>query len=243
MLGRTKVGFRNRFEHLTFWNREISLRDNMKPKVEEELLKGGFQEVIGVQITVDHRDSSADPKDGWFVKAFVEGTDNSLGSIDGYLSTSVDVRQFFKLPEADHTLGYHLLGKYGVSLPFYEKYRIDGKWLRGFPGGRYTGNIEMGGGLEYRYYIGPLTLEYSVLDYKVRHRIGIALFVEAGRIWDEEVGVRFPEDLAYDGGLGLRMGLDFPNPVTVLRADFGFSRESVKVSPFFKLTLDYVNPF
>jgi outer membrane protein assembly factor BamA len=225
---RIEAGLRVRIENLTFWHRPRSktLPDDLYyPKL---TITEGFQVVPGLQVTVDRRDSDVDTFEGWYGQAYLEGTHKSIGSTEGFLSTGLDWRQFFKLGD-NQTIGYNLVGRYGAGLPFYEEYRAGGsKSLRGFPYDRYVGDLELQANSEYRYYLPFPILEYSILDRTISHRLGFVLFADAGRAWDGELGTKFPNDVAWDVGFGLRLTLDTPEPLAVLRADFAVSPENIK---------------
>jgi outer membrane protein assembly factor BamA len=223
-----KVGPRIRIEDLTFWHRprgKTLPNDLYYPKL---TINEGFQVVPGLQITADRRDSTADTLEGWYGQAYLEGTHKSIGRTESFLSTGLNWRQFFKLAD-NQTIGYNLLVRYGAGLPFYEEYLVGGaKSLRGFPADRYVGDLELQVNTEYRYYLPSPVLEYSILDRTIGHRLGFVLFADAGRAWDDNLGIKFPEGIGYDVGFGLRLTLDIPEPIAVLRVDFAISPENIE---------------
>ena len=223
LVERIKVGPKLRLEHLTFWDRSETPLTKLYPQLNT---RNDFQVVPGLQASADRRDSTVDTFEGWYSRVYLEGASESLGSTISFLATGLDWRQFFKLAD-NQTIGYNLVGRYGINLPFYEEFRAGWiKSLRGYPPDRFVGDLELRASTEYRFYLPSPVLEYPFLGRSFSHRLGFVLFADAGRAWDDRFDPTFPNDVAYDGGLGLALTLDAPGTLGVLRIDFAFSPEN-----------------
>lgn len=178
---------------------------------------GGLNWGLGPQFLFDLRDNPRYTYRGFMAYASVVWHENSLGSVEDYLNTIVDLRYFIELPRT-HVLGFQAYANLIVGdPPFYRMAMLGGPdMLRGFFEGRFRDEYYLATQMEYRFPIW----------WRFRGAVFAAVGDVARHLGDFDLS-----DFKYSGGLGLRLAID-PQERVYLRVDFAVGREGVRAFYF-----------
>ncbi|MBM3473132.1 MAG: hypothetical protein FJX75_07700 [Armatimonadetes bacterium] len=171
----------------------------------------------------DTRDILASPTRGQFTSLFLEQA-GVFGGDSTFTKVSLDVRQYLKMPKADHVLALRLLaGTTLGDLPLVESYSAGGSYtLRGYREDRFRGE----------------NLAVFMAEYRVpinKNLMGVA-FVDIGDAWGGRFPTRSPgfvipaEHETFHPNLGVGVGARIDvGPFGKMRLDLGRGTEGTEV--------------
>jgi hypothetical protein len=198
---------------------------------------------LTANIAFDTRDSIHNPYAGWSIGLALDGALQTAGDVGGLVT--VDGSKLFKLPPLFHgegdareenpptdvmAVGAFVTSSFG-ELPFYALPSLGGaRTLRGYIGGRFTGESAWHAAAEYRFWFVPRG--FAVTETLRVERIGAAVFYELGAV-STEAEDTFASSVVDSYGVGLRISLERN---ALFRLDLGLSEEDTNFTAAFGLS-------
>ncbi len=189
-------------------------------------LEAGSFISVGPSLVYDTRNSLINPTDGWYASANAKEYFAITGGSETFGKTSLTVRKFFPVgKKSTITVG----GKIGTgvvgSIPEFEAFRLGGPYtIRGFREGDVgSGNGFVMGSVEFR---TPVPFITKILNYKIIRDLRLALFFDAGSLFEETLTnslYNYPGYAVSFGG-GIILPLPYLGPI---RFDYGYPITSV----------------
>jgi outer membrane protein insertion porin family len=171
----------------------------------------------------DTRDLIANPSRGQFASLFLEQA-GILGGNSTFTKASVDARQYFRMPNSDHTIALRLM--FGTTIgdvPLVESYSVGGSYaLRGYREDRFRGDK-----------MAVFMAEYRVPISKTL--TGVAFF-DGGDAWSGSFPTKVPgfvipaehDEFTLNIGVGVGARIDV-GPFGKMRLDIGRGSEGTEV--------------
>jgi len=168
-------------------------------------------------LTYDNRNHFWNPTEGEYARLQLEGGYAGGYDSDAFGNISLEGRKYHRGFWKDNTFAYRVIG--GImtdSTKESQRYRVGGgSTLRGYDGSYYRGTKKFTATIENRSQLNDI--------------FGVALFVDAGRAWNQDgrdpkykdTG-RDEESIPSDLGVGAGFGLRLNTPLGPLRFDFGW---------------------
>ncbi|MEA1965567.1 MAG: BamA/TamA family outer membrane protein [Candidatus Aerophobetes bacterium] len=195
-------------------NVEVTQKGDSLPEGLEEGIKLGRSLGFKWQKDTRVRDEAFNSYKGSYTSLSLEESGGCLGGDIDFVSYGAEWRGYFRKGSLWNfpILACRLQGKLGEDLPYTEKFSVGGQHsLRGYEYGEFEGDKLLLGNLELRF---PLSKDFMAL-----------LFVDSGRMWNEDSGMKF-----FKTGWGL--GVKIRSPLGPIRMDYGI-REDKKGKFYF----------
>jgi hypothetical protein len=226
--GRTDADPTPRDEGTTLLAQQIAAAPASAPQL------AGWSNWVRAGVVYDTRDREVGPRRGMWADLIVQRVDRSLGSDWNYWRVTLTDRHYFPVAERITLAQRVLLQTVAGDAPFFDLTTIQSsfkpqeglggsKTLRGVPKNRFTGRSLV---------LSNTELRWRAADFRAAGRpfhLVTSAFVDAGRVWEEELQVgEIASGLHVGVGGGLRVGMG-ENFVVAL--DVGHSRQAT--APFY----------
>lgn len=202
--------------------KEIYSNKNIDISKRAQQLKGGTFITVGPSLVYDSRNSMVIPTEGWYMSAGLKEYFATFGSeAKTFGKGTVVARKFFPIGKKSTIavggkVGTRLLG----DIPEFEAFRLGGPYtVRGFGEGD-IGNGEgfMMANAEFR---TPIPFVDKFLNYKIIRDIRLAVFVDAGMLFNETLTNQLYDYPGYAVSIGT--GVIVPLPyLGAIRIDYGY---------------------
>lgn len=195
---------------------DFLLVDPVNDNFELPLGAGGSENIgLGIGLVQDDRHNVLNVRKGFFSELALMNYNTSWGGTYNFTSVLSDTRVYRPVGK-NNVLAAQLLGHFNFGdVPFNQLSLMGGESLmRGYYYGRYRDNHQLSGQIEFR---------QLPIPFKFTNRIGAAVFVGAGTVFNHVNNLNF-SNFVVSGGGGLRF-LIFPKKDIWTRLDFAFNRE------------------
>ena len=216
-----KDGFFDLYGSTTFWTVNAVINDESLIAIDRPAgLQNGHVAKLGIGIIADSRDSEFTPTRGFHYEVGLNTTPGLINSEYSYSELIADVRHYVN-PFWTVVLA-HRFKIEGISgdAPFWALPIIGDQYgLRGYYLNRFRGDRTVLQSAEIRSWL------FSVWNNQIT--VGSVLFWDSGRIFSEYDSAAFFSDWKHTFGVGAVFTLFGPD--MILRADVGFSDESMRI--------------